>query len=79
MQSDESNPLTPLERESWARCQAVGEDFTRLSIEDQQVLTQLIERQLKGGSAHFREHAEAWFADALGPDLARLLVGRRDS
>ncbi len=67
------------ELQAWERCKEVGEDFTRLSLEDQQVLTQLIERQLKHGSAHFREHAEAWFADDLGEEVAVLLVGRRNS
>ena len=71
--------LRPTEMAAWERLQAVGEDFQRPSMEDQQMLAKLIVRQLKGGSAHFREHAEAFLADGLGEEVAALLVGRRDS
>ena len=78
MKNNTPAKLRPTEMAAWERLQAVGEDFQRLSMEDQQVLTQLIERQLKGGSAHFREHAEAFLADGLGEELAGLLVGREE-
>ena len=71
-----ASQLTQQEIEAWQRCQEVGEDFTRLSQADQLVLTKMIERQLTQGSAHFREQAEAWFANALGEEAATLMVER---
>ena len=79
MKNNAPAQLRPTEMAAWERLQAVGEDFQRLSMEDQQVLTKLIVRQLEIGSAHFREHAEAWFADVLGEEVAALLVRRRNS
>ena len=32
--------------------------------------------QLTQGSAHFREQAEAWFAEILGEEAATLMVER---
>ncbi|MGI9459370.1 MAG: hypothetical protein ACR2NF_05175 [Pirellulales bacterium] len=71
-----TNQLTQQEIEAWQRCQEVGEDFTRLSQADQLILTKMIERQLTQGSAHFREQAEAWFAEILGEEAAALMVDR---
>ena len=70
------NQLTQQELQAWERCQAVGEDFTRLSQADQLILTKLIERQLTQGTPHFREQAEAWLADVLGEEAAALMVDR---
>ncbi len=64
------------ELQAWQRCQEVGEDFTRLSQADQLILTEMIERQLTQGTAHFREQAEAWLAEVLGKDAAALMVDR---
>ncbi|MDB4557713.1 hypothetical protein N9053_01055 [bacterium] len=64
------------ELQAWDRCKEVGEDFTRLSQADQVILTKMIERQLTQGSAHFREQAEAWFAEILGEEAAALMVDR---
>jgi len=68
--------LTQQELQAWERCKEVGEDFTRLSQADQIILTKMIERQLTQGSAHFREQAEAWFAEILGEEAAALMVER---
>ncbi len=65
------------ELQAWQRCQEVGEDFTRLSQADQLILTNMIERQLTEGTAHFREHAEAWLADVLGEEGGAFIVDRR--
>ncbi len=70
------NQLTHQELQAWDRCKEVGEDFTRLSQADQLILTKVIERQLTQGSAHFREQAEAWFAEILGEEAAALMVDR---
>ncbi len=71
-----ANQLTQQELEAWERCKEVGEDFSRLSQTDQVLLAQMIERQLKHGSAHFREQSEAWLAEALGEEVASLMVDR---
>jgi hypothetical protein len=39
-------------------------------------IERICERQLTQGTAHFREQAEAWFADVLGEDAAALMVDR---
>ncbi len=71
-----TNQLTHQELQAWDRCKEVGEDFTRLSQADQLILTKMIERQLTQASAHFREQAEAWFAEILGEEAAALMVER---
>ncbi|MDA7492638.1 hypothetical protein N8510_00930 [bacterium] len=70
------NQLTQQELQASQRCKEFGEDFTRLSQADQVILTELIERQLTQGTAHFREQAEAWLADVLGEEAAALMVDR---
>ena len=47
-----------------------------MSQADQLILTNMIERQLTEGTAHFREQAEAWLADVLGEEAAALIVDR---
>ncbi len=71
-----TNQLSQQELQAWDRCKEVGEDFTRLSQADRLILTKMIERQLTQGSAHFREQAEAWFAEILGEEAAALMVER---
>ena len=71
-----SSQLTQQELQAWERCKEFGEDFTRLSQADQVILTELIERQLTQGTAHFREQAEAWLAEILGEEAAALMVDR---